>query len=282
DTGPFPHVQRSLRLLGPLGRRTSLRACLAVGIVWIPLLMLVAVQTWLTQDGSLTSFYRDFAVHSRLLLATPLLIMAESVCLPRLVQVALHFREAGLIAPSQLDRFDAIVQSTRRLMNSTAAEIIAGLLAYGVIIAFIRYYPINVLPKWYSSVYHAYPPFSVAGWWYLLISLPIMLILFFAWLWRVVLWGRFLLSVAGLDLRLIAAHPDHAGGLMFLEGTLFSFMPLAFTFGSIVAGAVANRMQSLGASLRDEQGLVIGLLVLVLLTFAGPLLAFSTKLFLVK
>ncbi len=282
DKGPFPHVQRSLGLLGPLGRRTPLRACFAITVVWIPPLMLVAIQSLLTQDNSLTSFYRDFAVQTRLLLATPLLILAESACLPRLEIVARHFREAGLVRPGEYGRFDAVVDSTRRLMNSTVAEVLAGLVAYAAIFAFIRYYPLASLPKWYSSVYHAYEPLSVAGWWYVLISLPILLILFFGWLWRIFLWGRFLFLVAGLDLRLIASHPDRAGGLGFLEETLFSFMPLAFCFGSIVAGALANRVANHTALLRNEQGVLLGLLVLVLFLFAGPLMAFSIKLFWVK
>ncbi len=55
--------------------------------------------------------------------------------------------------------------------------------------------------------------FSLAGWWHLLVSLPLLLILFFGWIWRLALWARFLFLMSRLNLRLIPAHPDNVGGL---------------------------------------------------------------------
>jgi hypothetical protein len=75
-----------------------------------------------------------------------------------------------------------------------------------------------------------------------LVSVPLLLLLLLGWLWRVLLWWRFLWLTARLDLRLIPGHPDLAGGLMFVGSSLRSFWLLSFALGAIAAGTVANRV----------------------------------------
>jgi hypothetical protein len=119
---------------------------------------------------------------------------------------------------------------------------------------------------------------SLASWWYALVSLPLLLILLFGWLWRIVLWGRFLIRVAAMNLHLIAAHPDRASGLKFLNSSIIAFLPLGFTFGVIAAGAEANQVLYKSATTESLQNLAAGLVVFVLLLFVGPLLVFMFKL----
>jgi hypothetical protein len=85
-----------------------------------------------------------------------------------------------------------------------------------------------------------------------------------------------------MKLRLISAHPDRASGLKFLNSELFAFMPLAFTLGVIAAGSVVNRVVYYGVSWGDIQKTIIGLLIVVLVLFVGPLLIFSFNLHLEK
>lgn len=174
-------------------------------------------------------------------------------------------------------RFDDTCASTRRLINSTTAEVLAVILAYAIIAWVLSYLPPNILPAWYSQE-GGYLNFSFAGWWHAGVSLPLLLILFFGWLWRVFLWARFLLVMSRLNLRLIPAHPDLAGGLKFTSNTLFAFMPVSFTLGVIAAGPVANRVIHERASLLEFKHLIIGLVIFVLILFVGPLLIFFFKL----
>jgi hypothetical protein len=81
-----------------------------------------------------------------------------------------------------------------------------------------------------------------------------------------------------MRLRLIAAHPDRASGLKFLNSSLVAFMPLAFTFGVITAGASANQLLYNSATVDTVQMLAGGLIVVVLTLFVGPLLVFVGKL----
>jgi hypothetical protein len=115
---------------------------------------------------------------------------------------------------------------------------------------------------------------SWAGAWSMFVSAPLLLILFFAWLWRILLWGRFLFRTSRLNLRLIAAHPDGAAGLRFLNSAIFAFMPFAFTLGIITAGTIANRVAHGRASLDRIEMTLLGLVVFVLLLVAGPLIVF--------
>ena len=119
---------------------------------------------------------------------------------------------------------------------------------------------------------------SLAGWWHALVSLPLLLVLLFGWLWRLVLWARFLVLVSRLDLRLIPGHPDRVGGLKFVSSSLRGFRLISLALGAMVAGSVANGELHRGKQVPDFKNLVIGLLVFLLILFAGPLTVFLKKL----
>ena len=57
---------------------------------------------------------------------------------------------------------------------------------------------------------------TLAGWWAIIASNTLFTFLLLRWLWRLCVWGLLLHELAGLELRLVAAHPDGKGGLAFL------------------------------------------------------------------
>lgn len=278
DAGPFPHFQKSLRLFRPIRRDARFRALIVILVGWVPLGSLIVLESLIRNNHTFTSFLADFGVHARSLLAAPLFLISEAICLPRLEKIANHFVDGGLVADRDRGRFDAAAASTGRLMNSTLAEIIAVVLAYSLIVLLLHYLPQKIFPLWYSPSGQGYPFLSWAGWWYAFISLPLLVIILLGWIWRVVLWGRFLFLMSRLELRLIPAHPDLAGGLKFLGLSLFAFMPVGFTIGMIAAGSVANQVVHGKVSLAAFQKPVFGLLIIVLVFFVGPLLIFVTSL----
>lgn len=272
--GPFPHFQRSLGLFRPVGTNIGPRVFTCVLVGWFPLLLLVFVTSapgW----SALWSFSTDFGTHARSLIAAPLFIFCEPRCLQKLAAIVNHFVKAGVIQKDELPRFEALVASNRSLMNGTLAEVVALVVAYAIATALARHLPALGMRPWYMTSENT---MSLAGFWYSFVSLPLLLILFFGWLWRIVLWGRFLVRIAAMKLRLIAAHPDRASGLKFLNSSLVGFMPLAFTFGVITAGASANQLLYNNATADTVQKLAIGLTVVVLILFVGPLLIFVFKL----
>jgi len=281
DGGPFPHLQKSLGLFRPVGLNVLSRAIFTVLLGWFPLVILVIIQSFVDHRVQPYSFLTDFGVHARSLLAVPLFILSESSCLPRLNDVAYHFVRSDLVADEDRIKFYNLIRGTRVLINSTVAEVIALVLAYTIVWGVVRYPMPSSVPLWYWVVQEA-NTLSWAGWWYMMISLPLLLILIYGWLWRVLLWTRFLFLVSRMKLRYVAAHPDHAAGLKFLNASLLAFTPIAFTLGIIVAGSVANKVQMHQTSLGNVQRTIGALLGVVLVLFAGPLMIFSFKLYLVK
>jgi hypothetical protein len=277
EGGPPHWLQRSLGLIKPGYPMIARRAKLVVLVGWAPLVVLAIAQSIILRNPLAKSFFSDFAVYARSLIATPLFILAEADCIPRLDRVARHFLVAGLIKEPDRARFDDAVCSTRRLLDSGLAELMVAILAYGLVTSLMIYVPPNELPTWYW-LKSDYRVLSLAGWWNALVSAPLFILLFFGWLWRVFLWARFLWLMSRLDLRLIPSHPDHAGGLMFLGDSLRAFWLVSFALGAVVAGQVANRITLYGESLVTFKHIVIGLAVFVLILFAGPLTLFIGKL----
>lgn len=273
--GPPLRIQRTLGLVKPDEPRVVRRAVSAAAIAWIPLAIMTIAQTIVFGDGSATSFFRDFGGYARYLIAVPALFLAESDCIPRLGAIVSHFVNTGLIANRDLPRYHRAVDSTRRLLNSTHGDLIVAAAAYLAVLVFSSYIPPEMAPAWQRG---GPGRFSIAGWWNVLISLPLLLILFFGWLWRLVLWARFLCLVAALDLQLLPSHPDHAGGLKFVSSSLRGFRLISLGLGAVVAGTVADRVLLHGQDLLSFKTLVIGLMVFLLLLFAGPLTVFVARL----
>jgi hypothetical protein len=270
-------LQRSLGLIKPGNPMVARRARLVVLVGWAPLVALAVAQSFILRNQMAKSFFSDFAVYARSLVAAPLFILAEADCIPRLGRVARHFLDAGLITEPDRARFDDAVASTKRLLGSGLAELVVAILAYGLVITLMINVPPDELPSWYW-LRGGYQVLSLAGWWNALVSVPLFILLFFGWLWRVFLWGRFLWLMARLDLRLVPSHPDQTGGLMFVGDSLRAFWLVSFALGAIVAGQVANRMTLYGESLATFKHIAIGLVVFVLILFAGPLTLFIGKL----
>jgi len=275
--GPPHRLQRSLGLIKPGDPMIARRAELVVLVGWVPLVVLAVMQSFILRNQLAKSFFSDFAVYARSLIAAPLFILAEADCIPRLDRVARHFLAAGLVTEPDRARFDDAVTSTRRLLDSGLAELMVAILAYGLVTSLMIYVPPNELPSWYW-LKSDYRVLSLAGWWNALMSAPLFILLFFGWLWRVFLWARFLWLMTRLDLRLIPGHPDHAGGLMFVGDSVRAFWLVSFALGAIVAGQVANRIMFHGESLATFKHIAVGLVVFVLILFVGPLTLFIGKL----
>ncbi len=99
DGGPLLRWERKLRLVKPGRQLNARRALLAVLIAWLPLAVLNAAQFLVFGDESAKSFFSDFAVNARFLMAVPALVVAEAECVPRLGRIVVHFAESGLVGP---------------------------------------------------------------------------------------------------------------------------------------------------------------------------------------
>ncbi len=248
-------------------------------LAWLPLLLLSALEGQLIGGSVAVPFLMDVEVHVKFLLAIPLLVGAELVVHRRMRLLVKQFLERNLIPESVLPRFDAAIHSAFRLRNSTFAEVLLLALVYGVgILVIWRHYMALDAPTWFATPTADGSSLSLAGMWYAYLSLPIFQFLLIRWYFRLFVWARFLWQVSRIELNLVPTHPDRTGGLGFLAGTVFAFIPLLMAHGAIVAGNLANRIFYLGSSLPEFKGEILLLVAWLLFVVLGPLLVFAPKL----
>ena len=276
DGGPPGGLETALRLFNPDRPKTIARAVFISMLAWAPLIFLGSIQSFSIGQDKLTDLLLDFAVHARFLIAVPLFILAAPFTLSTLGRTARHFVEAELIRDSDRPRFESIAVSTRRLLNSKLVEAVVILLAYCTVIILIRTISPQTIPDWHLLTKEHWS-FSWAGWWHILVSIPLALILFLGWLWRLLIWNVFLWRVSRLDLHLVPAHPDLSGGLQFVGASLRAFPLLIFALGAVVAGGVANRVVHQAIHLIDFKYIIATLLVAILIFFVAPLMLFTRR-----
>jgi hypothetical protein len=278
DAGPYARLQAALTRGRPWIEHAGTRAVVLALVAWLPLLPLAAAQGLAVGDDPRTALLLDPSAYARYLVALPVLVLAEPICLPMLARIAEHFRRAGMVSAADQPRYESLIASSRRVLESRTTEISLLLLAYLATLASANaYYPADV-SSWVAPIRDGERSVSLAGWWRMLVSQPLFLVLLGAWLWRIAVWARFLWRVSRLDLVLVPAHPDLAGGLQFVSNSLRAFTPIAFALGANSAGSVAEGMLVTGRTLPSYQWTFAILGVFVLVLFVAPMLVFSAPL----
>ena len=224
-------------------------------------------------------FLYDFEVHIRILVAVPLLIIAELVVHQRLRPIARAFIDRKIIPEASAARFDEAIRSASRLRNSVLAEVLMLAFVYGVgVLVIWRQYTALQANTWYATASPDGLKLSLAGMWYGYVSLPIFQFLLLRWYFRLFVWTRFLWQVSRINLSLVPTHPDRVGGLGFLANTVYAFTVLLVAHGAMLAAQFADRILFTGAVLTDFK-VETGAMVLFLLCIVfGPLLVFAPQL----
>jgi len=271
-------VMRRLRLIKPEHRAKALRRVLiAVAIAWLPLAALCAAQSLTSGHVELLhDFFTDMAVYARFVLAVPLLILSEYIILPRLDITAQHFVTSRIIADADRERFEGAITSTRRLSLGIWPSAGMTIMVYAIVVIIAATVHAGMLPPWHYAGNTSH--LSLAGWWHMLISLPLLLGLLLSWIWRVGVWVRFLHQVSHLNLHLVASHPDKAAGLQFVAFSPRMFGSLALAIGIIGAGTFANEVFHFGVNPMDHPAMPIATAIVVAAIFMSPPLVFGRML----
>ena len=278
EDGPPRRLMTLIHLSEPLLPNTTARALVVIAVGWLPLAVMVGYQALSGRPEVLASFGGDVGVHSRLLVAAPLLVIAYVISARRLGLVALHFLAGGVLPATEREPFMITLARARGLVRSLWAELVTLALAYGLVLTtFITDPEVLELTSWQVTAVGG-RTLSPAGWWHMLVSSPMLLVLILGWFWRVAVWTWFLVKVARLDLQLVAAHPDRSGGLGFLAQSVRAFAVVGMGMGALAAGRFANVHLSGAAGPLTNPFLFSGTAALVLLLGVGPLLAFCPRL----
>jgi hypothetical protein len=249
---------------------------------WLPLLMLSVLAGEALGGAIKVPFIYDVDVHVRFLVALPLLLVAELVVHQRMRLIVRQFIGRGIVPARSIPEFEAIIDSAMRLRNSVVIEVF--------LIAFVwtamHYLWANQMAlesaTWYAAIVDGHREYSLAGYWYAFVSIPVFQFLLARWFFRIFIWARFLCQVSRLDLHLVPTHPDRAAGLGFLGGSAAAFMPLLLSQGFLLAGLIANHIFYDGKTLLDFKPEIVAAVVFLLLLVLGPLCVFAPRLAQVK
>jgi hypothetical protein len=198
--------------------------------------------------------------------------------LPRIVG---YFVTSGLVQDEAA--FRSAVRGAERLRDSwIASAVLAGLTALLVVRAAYTALDSDAF-SWAVTATAPLPrALTFAGRWYLYVALPVFLYLGLRWLWRLAVWTIFLRRVSRLDLQLVPTHPDGAGGLGFLEQAPVVFAPVVFGISAVMASRWGHDVLYHGAHVAEMRLPVGVFVVVVLVLFLAPLLAFSGPLLRLK
>jgi hypothetical protein len=189
-----------------------------------------------------------------------------------------QFITRELIRPADRPRFREIIQSSFRLRNSVAAEVILLLIVFTGGHFIWRHQGSLQTATWYADARPDGSDLTAAGMCYAYWSQPLFQFILLRWYFRVFIWTRFLWKVSRLDLHLTPTHPDKAGGLGFLTGTAHAMMPLLIAQSAVIAGVLANRIFFEGAKLAQFRVEILVLVIFLVALALGPLMVFAPAL----
>ena len=279
--GPFYRLQHRLGLVGDTQLRCARRALLYAALAWLPLLLLAALQGVAWNEDRASALLFDFRVHAFAIAIAAFVLMEESA--DRRLRWLLQQFVARGIAPAQAQpAFVQVYQASLRRTGSPWGEALLLLLSY----AMGAYWIVNSIQAtaggWAGRVVDGSMHFTWAGWWALLVTLPLYGFLCARWLWRFGCWALMLRGLARCPLRLVATHADRCGGLSFVGLYPSTYTLFVFAFSTVVSAGVLRQVVYGSAGLASFKFEAIGLVLFLLVAFVLPLTAFTPRLLALK
>ena len=277
--GPLYRLLRRSRLSGEALEMPQRRVLVLVVLIWVPLLVLSIIDGRAWGDAVALTFFKDIETHLRLLVAAPLLILAEVVVHRSLLPIVRQFVDNGLIRDEARAQFDAAIASALRLRNSVVVELLLVVFVYAVGMPFVWGDQLALdVNSWYATLAGGELHPSNAGRWLVYVSMPVLQFLTLRWYFRFFVWGRFLWQVARTRLNLEPTHPDGTAGLLFLARSGRAYRVVMLGLGTILAGMLANRIFYTGAKLLEFKVEIVGTAAVLMLLVFGPLIVFYPQL----
>jgi hypothetical protein len=247
------------------------KVLLLVIVTWMPLLLLSVAAGRAFGDRVAVPLLHDPVIYSRFLLVVPLLELAQVVVELSLAAQMRQFLDSGLVTEPERSRFESAQAEAIHLRALGLAE--GAILILAVTISVVARLVV-ALGSGESSWERSGATISLAGWWYMLVSLPILSFLLLRWLWVFLLWAWFLFRVSRLDLNLTPTHPDRAGGLGFLGWGLACFAIVLMAVSTVLSGSFAYEILHHGSTLDSLKYHLLVYVILALAVLHGPFLVF--------
>ncbi len=254
------------------------RIIILTTLSWLPLLALTALEGSLVNHHLDMSFFQDIKTHVRTLLVLPLFIIAETIIDPLVASNLQSISASGLIRDEHQDVYQNAIEQFGQRKDSTLADIVLLLIPVIVVTGFVLSLDDPgtsfLFKDWVVTQSESGIHLTWAGWWFVLVSTPVLLILLFRWLWRFYLWGEFLFRVSRIPLRLQATHPDLAGGLGILKNGESSFLIIFFAFGAMLSTSLAEEIMYSDLTLVGALPMIVSYIVIATVIMTIPLMFF--------
>jgi hypothetical protein len=266
--GPFDHLVHKFHLLAPGG---MIRVGWIVVVAWVPLVLGSTLRVLFGMP--VNPLVLDISVHARFLVGAPLLLISAALLEPQ-CRGAIRMLYEGKFADAKA--LDRVVDRGERLRASSWIE--AALVVIALAIGQLGLWGV-IGPTGVFAGIADRPEWSVARFWYGIVSLPLLLFLMLRWLWRWGVWTYMLAQFARLPLAATATHPDRSAGLAFFAWPTGGFHYFVTGFTSVLAGAWGTQLLDHRITVPSLGPTVLALLVIAFAVGYVPLLLFSGHLY---
>jgi len=250
------------------------RFIVLLAVIWLPLLVLSLREGMAFGHSVRIPFLYDFAMYGRFLLGLPLLLFAELLIDPVVRHAVSEFVDARLVPAQELPALENILRRVQQIRDSWIPEVILIVLAFFPTFLFQHEWVTGDLTSWHTAA----QAMSTAGWWYAVVSAPVIRYIAYRWVFRYFLWAVLLLKISRSQLILMPTHPDRAAGVNFLATSQRHFGILGCALACSVAGRVANLMVFEGAPLASFKYQLVGFVVMSVILGVLPLALWAPKL----
>jgi hypothetical protein len=276
--GPYYDLQQPLGLLHERALNAGRRAAILIGLAWGVPLLLSAVAGHVIGPAAARPFLLDLGAWARFFVAIAIFVLMERFVEERLRAHLRQLVRAPLLAPAALPAAaEAVVRALRR-RDAWLAELVCAVAAYTITLGGAELLLADGSSSWLVSVGQEGARLTPAGWWCALVSGPLFWFLLLRWLWRHGVWGMLLRDLARVELRLVATHPDGAGGLAFIGQYPNAFAAFVFALSCVLGAAIAQKLLQSGLTAAAYGQLMVAWLIVVIILFGAPLLAFTKPL----
>ena len=275
----FFRFQRRIGLIprGGPGLGLVRRAAFWTLLSWVPLVVWAVMNRRAVAGAVDEPLLLHFAVHARLMIAVPVMILGEGVAHRVMTKLLPEFVRTGLVPEPERPRFREIVSGIARLRDSAVPWLGILVLVLTIVGAGATRLQADEL-SWAVVDPAGRPSLGFGGWWLVLVGRPIFVLLALAWLWRLVLLFVLFRRIASLPLDVVPTHADRAGGLGFLRWMPQAFSPVIFALAAVLAATWGHEVYYHGTHITALQPLMAAFLIVILLLFTAPYLAFAPAL----
>jgi hypothetical protein len=277
EGGLFRKAQKKFGIENHQGFLAVAGICFA----WLPLVILTAIDGKLV-TGATHTFLQDVAMHARILVAVPVLILIRRVIDIKTSAVTGYISESMLDADVRQKLLTVQLPWLRKLACSSWTEVVLLLIVASAVISVYHSGVYGGLQGVDSDWKFVGRPeenvLSLAGKWAVCISIPFFQFLLLQWLWRYMVWMMLLLHFSKLPLKLLPTHADRSGGLAIV---MLAQQSLSFIFvaGSLViSGQLLVHLTNSPDNIMMVQRVAIGYILLSVFLLILPMLFFLGRL----